>query len=300
VSKRLTGVLAPVATPFDAREGVDLEAFVFNLRAHVEAGLSGAVVCGSTGEAALLDEDERATLLAAARDVLPSEQWLIMGTGAESTVQCIQRSRAAASAGADAVLVVAPHYYTRSQMTDDALYAHYARVADASPIPVLLYTIPKYMHFKLEPELVARLARHGNITGMKDSSGDMSYFERVMPAQSELFTVLTGNGATWASALGLGASGGILAVALFAPELSVDVWRAHQEGRVSDAAEFQRRLTPLAAEIVGRMGVAGVKVAMDRVGLRGGRVRSPLLPLSGEDEQRVGELLRESSVEAVQ
>ena len=111
---------------------------------------------------------------------------------------------------------------------------------------------------------MARLAKHGNITGMKDSSGDMSYFEKVIPAQSESFTVLTGNGGTWASALGLGASGGILAVALFAPELSLDVWRAHQEGRASYAAEFQRRLSPLAVEIVGRMGVAGVKEAMDR------------------------------------
>jgi 4-hydroxy-2-oxoglutarate aldolase len=298
VSKRLTGILAPVATPFDAREAVDVEAFVFNARAHVEAGLSGLVVCGSTGEAALLDEDERAALLAAARDVVSRDQWLIMGTGAESTRQCVMRTRAAAAGGADAVLVVAPHYYTRSQMTDEALYAHYARVADESPIPVLLYTIPKYMHFKLEPELVARLAQHGNIRGMKDSSGDMSYFEKVVPIGSDTFTVLTGNGGTWSSALGLGASGGILAVALFAPELSLDVWRAHQDDRLDDATEFQRRLTPLAVEIVGRMGVAGVKEAMDRVSLRGGRVRAPLLPLSQSDSKRVTELLRESSVEA--
>jgi 4-hydroxy-2-oxoglutarate aldolase len=295
----LSGVLGPVATPFDARETIDLDAFAFDLRAHLDAGLNGVVVCGSTGEAALLDEAERGILVDAARRVIPNEQWLIVGTGAESTRSCVQRCREAGTRGADAVLVVAPHYYGNAVMTGDALYAHYARVGDESPIPVLLYNIPKYMHFRLEPDLIGRLSEHANIVGMKDSSGDMAYLERCIESQDERFTVLTGNGATWATALRLGAKAGILAVALFAAELSLEVWRAHHEGRLSDAEDAQGRLTPLAAEIVGRMGVAGVKTAMDRVGLKGGRVRAPLLPLSPRDERRVGELLRESSVESV-
>jgi 4-hydroxy-2-oxoglutarate aldolase len=292
--KSLTGVLGPVATPFDSREELDLAAFTYNVRAHLEAGLNGVVVCGSTGEAALLDESERTSLVEAARGVVPADRWVIAGTGAESTRQCIERCRSAARAGADAVLVVAPHYYGSGAMTAQALTAHYERVAGESPIPVLLYNIPKYMHFRLEPELIAQLARHANIVGMKDSSGDMSYLERCIPAQDDTFTVLTGNGATWATALKLGASGGILAVALFAAELSLEVWQAHQEGRQDDAAETQRRLTPLAQEIVGRMGVPGVKAAMDRVGLRGGQVRGPLLPLSEADDALLGRLLREA------
>ena len=182
-------------------------------------------------------------------------------------------------------------------MTGDALQAHYTRVADESPIPVLLYNIPKYMHFRLEPELIARLAEHRNIVGMKDSSGDLAYFERCIPVQRDSFTVLTGNGATWSTALRLGASGGILAVALFAPELSLEIWRAHHAGHAAEPDETQQRLTPLASEIVGRMGVAGVKAAMDRVGLRGGSVRAPLLPLPATDRTRVAELLRTASVE---
>ncbi len=298
MTKRLTGILAPVTTPFTGDETVDLAAFEANARGHFEAGLDGLVVCGSTGEAALLDEDERARLTASARRIVPAEKWLIVGTGAESTRQCVARCRMSASLGADAVLVVAPHYYG-SSMTAEALRAHYSRVADESPIPVLLYNIPKYMHFRLEPELIARLAEHRNIVGMKDSSGDMAYFERCIPAQSDDFTVLTGNGATWSTALRLGARGGILAVALFAPELSLEVWRAHHGGRAADADEAQQRLTPLAAEIVGRMGVAGVKAAMDRVGLRGGSVRAPLLALSAADRTRVADLLRTASVELV-
>jgi 4-hydroxy-2-oxoglutarate aldolase len=294
--KQLSGVLGPVVTPFDASEALDLDAFAYNVRAHLETGLSGVVVCGSTGEAALLDEKERETLVAAAREAVPSAGWVIAGTGAESTRQCIARCRSAADAGADAVLVVAPHYYGSAAMTPPALESHYQRVADESPIPVLLYNIPKYMHFRLEPDLIARLSEHANIVGMKDSSGDMSYLERCIPAQDDAFTVLTGNGATWATALRLGARGGILAVALFAGELSLEVWQAHRDGRQDEAIDAQRRLTPLAQEIVGRMGVAGVKAAMDRVGSRGGHVRGPLLPLSSEDEALVGRLLREASV----
>ena len=296
MNRRLTGVLGPVITPFEEYEELDLEAFAFDLRAHFESGLDGVVVCGSTGEAALLSDEERASLVAVAREIVPRDKWLIVGTGAESTRSTVQRCRSSAARGADAVLVVAPHYYGPSAMTPLALRTHYARVADESPIPVLLYNIPKYMHFRLEPDLIAELAEHPNIVGMKDSSGDMAYLERCVVSQDDAFTVLTGNGATWATALRLGAQGGILAVALFAAELSVEVWRAHTERRPDEADELQKRLTPLATEIVGRMGVAGVKAAMDRVGLRGGPVRGPLVRLSAADEARVTELLRESSL----
>jgi 4-hydroxy-2-oxoglutarate aldolase len=296
--RSLTGILGPVVTPFTSREELDLEAFASNVEGHLAAGLAGVVVAGSTGEAALLDEGERAALVESARDVVPRDKWLIAGTGAESTRLTVQRCRIAAERGADAVLVVAPHYYGAPAMTGAALERHYAAVADGSPIPVLLYNIPKYMHFRLEPDLVARLSAHGNIAGMKDSSGDMAYLARCMPSQSATFTVLTGNGATWMDALALGVRGGILAVALFAPELSVEVWSAHGGARQGEAVESQSRLTPLASEIVGRMGVAGVKAAMDRVGLRGGRVRAPLQPLTREEEDRVTALLRQASVQA--
>jgi len=146
----LRGVIAPVVTTFDARdEAVDLDAFATNLRAYAAAGLSGVVVCGSTGEAALLDEEERRSLIEHARGELPSDVALIVGTGAESTRQCVQRCRVANEHGAHAVLVVAPHYYT-SSMTPAALDGHYRRIADESPLPVLLYNIPKSMHFALE------------------------------------------------------------------------------------------------------------------------------------------------------
>ncbi len=290
MKSRLRGVLGPVATTFDAAGEIDREAFEQNLRAHLAAGLSGAVVCGSTGEAALLDESERLALVELARRVVPADRTLIVGTGAESTRLCIRRCEQAAERGADAVLVVSPHYYGAA-MTVEALEAHFRRVADASPIPVLLYNIPKYAHLVLEPDLVARLAPHGNIAGMKDSAGDMVRFDGYLASQSDAFRVLTGHGGTFRTAIARGASGGILAVALFAPAHSI---AAHEGGEAGELAQAQ--LVPLAATIVAALGVAGVKAAMDAVGLRGGDVRSPLLPVDASARALVATLLRDAGV----
>jgi len=295
MTKQLTGVFGPVVTTFDGRGDVDLDAFGFNARAHLEAGLHGLVVCGSTGEAALLEEPERARLVEMARSVIPSDRWLIVGTGAESTRACVRRCKEAAARGADAVLVVAPHYYANA-MSPAALEAHYDVVADESPIPVLLYNIPKYMHFKLEPELVAKLSRHENVAGMKDSSGDLVTLEKYLGSQGANFTVLTGHGGSFHQAMGLGVRGGILAVALFAAELSLEVFRAHAEGRTADGAEAQRRLSPMAIDIVGRMGIGAVKVAMERVGLAGGPVRMPLLNSTDAEIAQVESLLRDAAL----
>jgi 4-hydroxy-2-oxoglutarate aldolase len=295
MARRFGGVMGPMVTPFRADESVDLEGFAFNVRAHMAAGLDGVLVAGSTGEAALLSDDERRTLTEVARNDVPKERTLLVGTGAESTRHCIARCRSAASSGADAVLVVAPHYYS-SSMTPAALKAHYLRVADESPVPVLLYNIPKYAHFRLEPELIAELSTHENIRGMKDSAGDMTYFARYVESQSDTFDVMTGHGGTFATALTLGARGGILAVALFAAELAVEVWQAHGEQRIADAEAAQKPLVPMAAEIVARMGVPGVKAAMERVGLRGGHVRLPLLPVPSADIGVIEGLLREPAL----
>jgi 4-hydroxy-2-oxoglutarate aldolase len=299
IAGRLEGVFAPVVTPFDARTGeIDRAGFEQNLRAHAAAGLRGAIVAGSTGEAALLDETERTSLVAWARDVLPAECLVIAGTGAESTRTAIRFSRQAAREGADAVIVVAPHYYGEAAMTPAVLSTHYERIADASPVPVLLYTIPKYMHFALPPEIVANLALHENIVGMKDSSGDVDLFARYLAAQSTGFRVLTGSGSTFAGALDLGAQGGILAVALFAPALALEVLAASQRGDRSAALSAQARLGPLASQIVGGLGVPGVKAALDQIGLAGGAPRPPLLPLPDRDRERVATLLRAAELAA--
>jgi 4-hydroxy-2-oxoglutarate aldolase len=292
IAGRLRGVFAPVVTTFDARTGeLDRPAFERNLRAHANAGLHGVVLAGSTGEAPLLDEDERAALVAAARAVLPPDRVIIAGAGAESTRTAVRLARRAAAEGADAVIVVAPHYFGDA-MTAAALSTHFRRIADASPIPVVLYNIPKYTHFALPPAVVAELARHDNVVGIKDSSGDLELLDAYLAAQSNDFRVLTGSGSSFAPALERGASGGVLAVATFAAGLALEAYEAWLRGDTDAARAAQARLGPLASQIVGGLGVPGVKAALDHVGLAGGPPRPPLMPLRGADLERVGTLLR--------
>lgn len=291
----LRGLFAPVTTPFGGDGAPDEAGWRQNGRALVAAGLDGLVVAGSTGEAALLDETERHRLVEWARPLVPPERWLIVGCGAESTRLAVRRCREAAARGADAVLVVAPHYYGDA-MTDGALHAHYEQVADESPVPVVLYNIPKYMHFALPADLVAELAVHDNVIGIKDSSGDLAMLGGFLAAQSETFTVLTGNAQIFHASLQAGARGGILAVSLFAPALTLrirDGWRA---GDDADAAAAQAALTTPGREIVGVLGVPGVKAAMELVGVQGGPVRLPLLPLGDAERARVAALLDEAGV----
>lgn len=293
MSISLEGVFGPVTTPFRADGELDRAGFEKNVATHMRQGLRGVVVAGSTGEAALLDERERQHLAEWARPLVAKGGVLIAGVGAESTRTTLKFASNAAQAGADAVLVVAPHYFG-SAMTEAALRAHYLAVADESPIPVILYNIPKYMHFRLSDALVADLARHENVIGIKDSSGDKDSLAGYLPAQSASFTVLTGNAQLWKTALQMGARGGILAVALFVAELALGVMSAIQRDDAATADELQNRLAPLGKTIVGELGVAGVKAAMDLVGIRGGAPRLPLLPLSQADHLRVRDLLREA------
>lgn len=295
---RLHGLYAPITTVFGANGELDPAATAANCRTMVERGVDGIVVAGSTGEAPLLDERERDLLLSAVRAALPERQ-IVMGIGAESTRQTVARARAAAAKGADAVLCVAPHYFGAGAMSDAALRAHYTAVADASPVPVVLYSIPKYMHFALSASLVAALSAHPNIIGIKDSSGDPAILEGYLASQRDVFSVLTGNGGQWLNALRAGARAGILAVCAFAPALSRAVFDAFHAGREDEAAAAQARLTPLAMEIVGKMGIAGVKVAYDEVGLIGGPVRPPLLALDAAGRERVRGLIAASGVEAL-
>src|SRR5690606_5927611 len=259
------------------------------------AGMDGLVVAGSTGEAPLLDETERHRLVEWARPLLSGEQSLVVGCGAESTRLTVRRCHEATARGADAVLIVAPHYYG-SAMTTEALRAHFLHVADESPIPVVLYNIPRYMHFAIPPELVAELARHENVIGIKDSSGDASLRVAYLAAQSDAFSVITGHAGSFARALDEGVRGGILAVATFAPALVKRVLDAHAAADREATGEAQRHLATLGSEIVASMGVAGVKAAVDAAGLAGGAPRLPLLPVDDATRERVHSLLSAAGV----
>ena len=274
--------MVPAITPFTATGELDRAAFTTNISAHLQFGMSGVLVTGSSGEAALVDDTERGMLINWARDVVPADKWLLAGIGGESTRQTINRAKVAHSEGADAVLVVAPHYYLK-RTTEAALSAHYNAVADASPVPIMLYNIPVYAHLVLQPSLIHEMAKHENVIGMKDSAGNLPVLAEYLAASSDTFRVMTGSGGTTVAALESGAAGAILAIALYAGPMVLAMHAAHKSGDQVSAVALQMKLVPLATDIAAAFGPAGIKAAMDLVGLQGGAPRSPLQPVTDEE-----------------
>jgi 4-hydroxy-2-oxoglutarate aldolase len=223
------------------------------------------------------------------REVLPDGRWLVAGTGAESTRQAVALTVAAAAEGADVVLVRPPGYFA-SATSPASLADHYRTVADASPVPVLVYNIPKYTHLPVAAGLLQQLAAHGNIVGVKDSSGDSKNLAAYRDAVPE-WSVFVGSGSLLYAALELGCDGGILAVACVAAGLCAEIRAAFRAGDRARAGALQERLVPLDREIVGKLGPAGVKAAMDAAGLYGGPVRAPLAGLPSADRERVVKLV---------
>jgi 4-hydroxy-2-oxoglutarate aldolase len=295
VSRELAGILLPVPTPFDPESEVSAVAFRSNLRRWLAEPIAGVVVAGSTGEAPALDEDEVARLVEWARELVDADRWLVAGTGAESTRAAIRRSRAAAAAGADAVMVRAPSYY-RPLVTPAVLRGYYEAVADASPVPVIVYDVPQFVPVTIAPELVATLARHPNVVGIKASGGDLRALGAVLEAVPAGFSVLVGSGALLYAGLEMGAVGGVVAVGCLAPRETAELYLRWRERDAAAAGRLQTRVGPLHEAVVARLGVPGIKAALDLLGYAGGPPRPPLLPLAERDRAAVARALERAGL----
>lgn len=287
---RLQGVFPPVVTPFQPDGGLDLRAFEANFATHAEQAFAGFLVLGSNGEAGSLDVQEKLALVRAARRHAGGRT-LLVGTGCESTAATLALTRAVADEGADAVLVLTPHYY-RAQMTPEALRRHFEAVADAAPVPVLLYSVPQFTGLTFPVPLAAQLAAHPNVRGMKESSGDVGLLARLAASVPASYAVLCGAAPVLYPALCVGATGGIVAVACCAPRAVLALEAAFRSGEHVLAARLQRALAPLAIAVSGGYGVAGLKAAMTLRGLEGGALRAPLLPVDATVRDELARLLR--------
>jgi 4-hydroxy-2-oxoglutarate aldolase len=255
-------------------------------------GIIGYVVLGSTGERVHLDEREYLEVITTARAEVPAGDeglTFIVGAGQQSTRGTINEiRRVASSVPVDAFLVITPYFYKPS-LTQEALIAHYQSVADESPAPVILYSMPALTGIEIEPETAARLSEHENIIGIKDSSADIAALAETIKLVSQDFAVLTGNGTVLCEALTAGAIGGILAVGCVAPTLCIAILRAVMSGDIETATRLQSSLTPLAQAVTTRFGIGGLKAALDLKGYVGGAVRTPL---RAPDTQACQEILR--------
>lgn len=287
---RLTGVLPAAVTPLTEDGDVDTEGLTTNLEAWRDTGMSGYLILGSTGEQPLLSEFDRALVVETARRTIPDDQLLLVGTGQQGTTESVEATQRAADAGADAALVVAPNYYVPA-LTVHALVRHYATIADASPIPILLYSVPPLTGFALLPAVTGELAGHENIIGIKDSSGQPSTLLAIRRQTRPDFRILSGSLVYSLGALADGAADGlILAMANVAPELCVDMWKAARQGDIDHAREIHRTLLWLNDTI---SGVAGYKAAVEERGWAAGSPRSPLLPASQGARWQIREVLRD-------
>lgn len=292
---RLGGVFPPIPTPFNAQGNVSYQRLAENLERWNAYDLAGYVVLGSNGEAVYLNAEEKLRVLETSRQAIPSDKVMLAGTGCESTRETIAQTRQAAESGADAALVVTPHYFG-GKMTSEALMKHFQMVAEASSIPVVLYNVPKFTHVDMDAATVAHLAQHPNIIGVKDSGGNVAKLADVVRLAGPDFQVLAGSAGFFLAGLALGAVGGVLALANVAPQQSIDVLRLFQAGRWDEAAKLQRRMVPVNAAVTARFGVAGLKAALDMLGYYGGPVRSPLLDLTTNELQSLREILVEGGV----
>lgn len=295
---KLSGVFTPVPTPFDVEGRLDTERLRAAFVGWVASPLAGFVVLGSNGEAVLLDEVEADLVVATARESIPAGRPFIVGTGRESTQASVRAARRAAELGADAVLVRTPGFF-KPQMDADAFVRHYRAVADASPVPVLLYNFTAMTGVNLPVAAVMRLAAHPNIIGIKESSGDVAHISDLVAGTPEGFQVLAGSAATFYPALLVGAGGGILALASVVPDACVRLFELTRAGRHDEAYRLQRQLAPLARLLGSASGVPGLKAALNFLGCDVGFPRPPLLPLAGPTLASLAEALQAFQATAV-
>jgi len=291
------GIFPALTTPFEVDGWVSLGGLKENVRRYNKTGLAGYLVLGSTGESVMLLRAEEDAILAAVKEVAAPGKLLIAGTGAESTTETIVRTKRAAVLGYQAALVKTPYFYKPAYRAETYI-RHYRAVADASPIPVLLYSVPAFTGVTLESPEILKLAEHPNIAGIKDSSGSVQRVGEVVSSAPAEFQVLTGGAAVVYPALAVGARGAILALASALPEKFVELYELVQKGMHEQAKELQLALASIAKRVVSENGIAGVKYAMDLRGYNGGVPRLPLLPLPEEKKQQIAAVLAQYETSA--
>lgn len=291
----LKGCFPPIPTPFDDRGKVDHDRLAHNLEKWQETPLKGFAVLGSNGEAVLLKEEEKIETWKTAGAAIKPDRLFIAGTGCESTTETIELTEKAARLGANAAMVVTPHYY-KSRMNHRVLVTHYTMIADGSPIPIILYNVPGFTGIDLSVETVSALAQHPNIIGLKESSGNLVKIGQLVHSARDGFQVLAGSGSFLLPALSVGAIGGVMALACVAPYPLAELTQSFDKGDLKRAQDLQLRLIPANAAVTTNFGIPGLKAAMDLIGMYGGPVRPPLLPLEQQQKDELKRILRKAGV----
>jgi 4-hydroxy-2-oxoglutarate aldolase len=287
----LSGVMPPITTPFQSGD-LALEKLRENFRRWNLVGLSGYLVLGSNGENVYLDESEKLKVIETSRECIPKSKIMMVGTGRESTQETISFTNRGADLGADCALIITPAFF-KGSMKPQILYDHFIAVAESSKIGILLYNVPQFTGVNLEPELVAKLSKHPNILGIKDSSGNIEQLSRIINMSRQEFVVFVGSAPVFFPALCIGASGGILAAANVIPKACIEIQNLFSKGKMDEARALQTRITPLAIAVTTIYGIGGLKMAMDLADYYGGDPRLPLKRPGQEVQEELKQLLHQ-------
>ena len=290
----LKGVFPPIATPF-IQGKVAYDKLEANVERWGRTGIKGFVVLGSNGESVYLSEEEKRRVVETVARTAPPGMLIIAGTGCESTEETLRLTRDCAERGAGAALVITPHFFA-GKMSEDALKRHYRALADHSSIPVILYNVPKFTHLNLSASIVSSLAEHPNITGIKDSAGNVSQLGEFLNHVPEDFSVLVGTAGVLFGGLTLGCEGGILALANVAPEQCVKIFDLVRGEHFEEAGRLQLKMIPVNKAVTATYGIGGLKAAMDMLGYFGGDPRPPLPPSTEMEKSEIRELLNNAGL----
>ncbi|MDD4160514.1 MAG: dihydrodipicolinate synthase family protein, partial [Synergistaceae bacterium] len=246
---KLTGIFAPVPTPFKSDGSLDTESWRINLNIWKESALDGIVICGSNGEMPFVTLQERVILTEIAAEEASSKLKLMVGAHFPSTQETIRCAKALASAGAESLLLLPPHYFKGNQ---NAILTYFTEVADSSPAPIFLYNMPANTGVDIETETIISASRHPNIQGIKDTSGNMTKLGYLTAAVPEDFAVFGGTGNWFLAALAMGACGGTMAASILYPNTCQKIYTLFNENNVKHAMELQSKLLPVSDAITRR------------------------------------------------
>ena len=289
----LKGIYTPIITPFDVDENINYNALEHNLDRWGKTGLDGILVLGSNGEFPYLSSKEKYELVKFVKSHFSSKKKLIVGTSCESTRETIGFSEKIAQVGVDAVVLL-PSNYFKGAMKEDLLYRYFTDVADSVSVPVMLYNMPLNTGINLSSSLIARLSKHPNIVGIKDTSGNIVQLAEIVRDTDDDFAVFAGNAGYLLPALAVGARGATLALANILPEACCELVALFKEGKLDEAKALQLKLIEINFLVTGRFGIPGLKAALGMLGYQGGYPRRPLLPISDEDRAIVERALKAS------
>ncbi len=292
--KELKGIISPITTPF-----IDDEVAFDKLKSNIEnlskMNLAGYVVLGSNGESVFLTKEEKLKMISFIREHVPSEKIVIAGTGTDSIKETISLTNEASKNGADYALIITPSFF-KSEMNHSTFINYYLAVADSVKIPVIIYNVPKFTNVNIHPDTVAELSEHNNIVGIKNSSGDTELTAKFISRTANDFHTFVGTGSVLLQGLKDGACGGILALANIAPTECINIQKLFHLGKMEEAELLQKKMVPVNKAITTTFGVAGLKAAMDMMGLYGGNPRLPLNPLDEKAKQELKNILIEASL----